>query len=225
MTKLNAVKAIFKKWKKHRLTLYGKNVIIKSLGGSGLSFLFSVLPSPDEYFFKEYDAALTDFLWDSSTTNIKKDTLFKSFENGGINLLDLRSFDMALEIKWIKYIIDEAENYFSILMSKDITKLKDINWKGNISYSDIKKAISIKNIFLGSVLEAWTTVKYEKLTSPKKEVLQCLWLNSYIRVQNKPVFIRQCLKRVLSDCRTLRKIIVFSLPIENCLQNLIACLI
>ena len=28
MTKLNAVKAIFKKWKKHRLTLYGKNVII-----------------------------------------------------------------------------------------------------------------------------------------------------------------------------------------------------
>ena len=44
MTKLNAVKAIFKKWKKHRLTLYGKNVIIKSLGGSGFSFLFSVLP-------------------------------------------------------------------------------------------------------------------------------------------------------------------------------------
>ena len=61
-------------------------------------------------------------------------------------------------------------------MLKDITKLKDSIWKGNISYSDIKEIISIKNVFLGSVLEAWTSVKYEKLTSPKKEMLlkQCL---------------------------------------------------
>ena len=207
MTKLNAVKAIFKKWKKHRLTLYGKNVIIKSLGGSGLSFLFSVLPSPDEHFFKEYDAALTDFLWDSSTTKIKKDTLFKSFENSGINLLDLRSFDKALKIKWIKYITDKAENSLSILMSKDITKLKDIIWKGNISYSDIKKVTSIKNVFLGSVLGAWTTVKYEKLTSPKKEVLlkQCLWLNSYIRVQNKPVFYKTMFEKGIVNLQDIMK--------------------
>ena len=196
-------------------------MIIKSLGGSGLSFLFSILPSPDEHFFKEYDAALTDFLWDFSTTKIKKDTLFKSFENGGINLLDLRSFDKALKIKWIKYITDKAENSLSILMSKDITKLKYIIWKGNISYSDIKKVTSIKNVLLGSVLEAWTTVKYEKLTSPKKEVLlkQCLWLNSYIRVQNKPVLYKTMFEKGIVNLQyTMKNKCVFHTYRELCVK-------
>ena len=92
-------------------------------------------------------------------------------------------------------------------MSKDITKLKDIIWKGNISYSDIKKVTSIKNVFLGSVLEAWTTVKYEKLTSPKKEVLlkQCLWLNSYIRLQNKPVFYKTMFEKGIVNLQDIMK--------------------
>ena len=121
--------------------------------------------------------------------------------------MDLRSFDKALKIKWIKYITDKAENSLSILMSKDITKLKDIIWKGNFSYSDIKKVTSIKNVFFGSVLEAWTTVKYEKLTSPKKEVLlkQCLWLNSYIRVQNKPVFYKTMFEKGIVNLQDIMK--------------------
>ena len=152
MTEVNAAKAICKKWEKHRLTLYGKNVIIKSLGGSGLSFLFSVLPSPDEYFFKEYDAALTNFLWDSSTTKIK-DTLFKSFENGGINLLDLRSFDKALKIKWIKYIIDEAGNSLSILMSKLSQNSKILSGKGIYLTPILKKLLASRTSSLEAFLK------------------------------------------------------------------------
>ena len=54
------------------------------------------------------------------------------------------SFDKTLKIKWIKYIIDEADNSLSILMSKDIKKFKDIILKGNISISDtcIKKLLA-----------------------------------------------------------------------------------
>ena len=38
-------------------------------------------------------------------------------------------------------------------MSKDITKLKDIIWKGNISYSDIKKLLASRTSSLEAFLK------------------------------------------------------------------------
>ena len=50
-SKLKEIKSTFNRWKKRNLTLYGKNVIIKSFGGAPLSFFLSILPTPDENFW------------------------------------------------------------------------------------------------------------------------------------------------------------------------------
>ena len=49
-SKLKDIKSIFNKWKRRKLTLFGKSMIIKSYGGSALSFFLSVIPTPDEFF-------------------------------------------------------------------------------------------------------------------------------------------------------------------------------
>ena len=54
LSKLKEIKSTFNKWKKRNLTLYGKNVIIKSFGGASISHLLSNLPSPNENFFKDF---------------------------------------------------------------------------------------------------------------------------------------------------------------------------
>ena len=74
-----------------------ENVIIKSFGGAPLSLFLSVLPTPDENFFKEFSNILKDFLWDTGNTKIKMETLYKDLNEGGIKLLDLKTFDTALK--------------------------------------------------------------------------------------------------------------------------------
>ena len=65
---------------KRKLSLYGKNVIIKNFGGASFSYLFSVIPSPDEKLWKEFDSIVREFLWYWSTTKIKHSTLYKPFD-------------------------------------------------------------------------------------------------------------------------------------------------
>ena len=61
--KLKDIKSVFNKWKRRKLTLFGKSMIIKSYGGSALSFFLSVIPTPDEIFLKEYEKIIKDFLY------------------------------------------------------------------------------------------------------------------------------------------------------------------
>ena len=69
----------FNRCTKRKLSLYGNNVIIKNFGGASFSYLFSVIPSPDETSWKEFDSIVREFLWDSSTTKIIHYTLYKHF--------------------------------------------------------------------------------------------------------------------------------------------------
>ena len=49
-SKLKDIKSVFNKWKRRKLTSFEKSMIIKSYGGSTLSFFISVIPTPDEFF-------------------------------------------------------------------------------------------------------------------------------------------------------------------------------
>ena len=122
-SKLKESKSVFNKWKRHKLTLYGKSMVIKSYGGSALSFFLSVVPTPDETFFNEYNDIMKDFLWDSSSTKIKIETLYKDYEEGGIRLLDLKAFDQSLKLKWLKYLHGNNTKSLHILMSRYIIKV------------------------------------------------------------------------------------------------------
>ena len=81
---------------------------------------------------------LSEFLWDSSTTKIKHSTLYKPFEEGGINLLDFCSFDKALKMKWIKYMIQKPDTPLGVMMLKNIGKYKETLWHANMTVKDSK---------------------------------------------------------------------------------------
>ena len=188
-SKLKEIKSTFNKWKKRNLTLYGKNVIIKSFGGASISYLLSVLPSPNENFFKDF----SDVLKETGNNKIKLETLYKDLNEGGIKLLDIRSFDVALKMKWIKFLIEKDSNILSILMSRHFTNLKKITWQMNIKVSDLR-LISKKykqGVFICDVIRGWAEVNYKNITniaSTNELKNQGLWFNSHIRVQNKPIF-------------------------------------
>ena len=55
------------------------------------------------------------------------DTLFKDYKEGGNGLLDLKSFDTALQLKWIKLLREKCRNPLHTLMSRNLNNLNDMN--------------------------------------------------------------------------------------------------
>ncbi len=63
--KLDKIKIIFERWKSRHLSIFGKNLIIKSLASSILIHTMSILYTPEDV-LKEIEKLIFDFLWDKN---------------------------------------------------------------------------------------------------------------------------------------------------------------
>ena len=69
---MNRISTTIKTWSKRKLTLYGKNHIIKSLALSKFVHLFISLPNPPTELIKELDKIFFGFLWNKGPDRIKR---------------------------------------------------------------------------------------------------------------------------------------------------------
>ena len=96
----------------------------------------------------------------------------------------------------IPYLRRKLINYntVSLLRMKMFKKIKKINWQLNINANDL---LHISSSFKAGIFEcdkirSWAEVNFKNITNQSNlEELknQCLWLNSHIRVGNKPIFM------------------------------------
>ena len=66
----------------------------------------SSLPSSQSY-LKEIHKLLYNFLWDGSGDKIKRSVMLNEYKDGGLKMLDIRSFNYALKSKWVKKYLDD----------------------------------------------------------------------------------------------------------------------
>ena len=90
------------RWRKTRPTLHGRRLIIQTIIGGHTQFLSKAQGMPTEI-----ETALTkitcDFIWeDDSSPRIALETLYHPIENGGLNLLDIKARNDAIEITWLR---------------------------------------------------------------------------------------------------------------------------
>ena len=58
----------------------------------------------------EIHKILFNFLWDGKGDKIKRDIMVSDYENGGVRMIDIKLFDKALKLSWIKKYLD-TENH------------------------------------------------------------------------------------------------------------------
>ena len=94
---------ILKIWSSRDISIYRRvNVqVVKTIAISKLSFVCSVLHTPDK-FANEVNKLIFDYVWKHKNPKVKKSTLIKNKEKGGLNMVDLTLFDKALKICWVK---------------------------------------------------------------------------------------------------------------------------
>ena len=92
------IKGSLNAWKRRHLTLIGRNVVVKSLAVSKLTFLMSVLPTVDKAYFDDINSCLLKYLWDDKRPKIKNEVLCLDYENGGISFPNILFTEMGMKI-------------------------------------------------------------------------------------------------------------------------------
>lgn len=94
------VEKLFESWKIIKLTLFGKSCIANTLALSKLTYVASILNSPENDFIKKIQRLIYNFIWDK-TERIKRNTLIGNVFNGGLAIVDIECKIKALKASWV----------------------------------------------------------------------------------------------------------------------------
>ena len=90
------------------LTLAGKIIIIKTFALSKFTYLASDIHIPDNI-IQQIDKIIFSFLWNKGNGIVKKSSIIGDIDEGGLRMVNVKSFFAAQKIKWIsKYITTES---------------------------------------------------------------------------------------------------------------------
>ena len=89
----------FSSWLNRSLTIFGKVIVINTLAIPKLIYNFTILPVPEHVIIK-LENIITNFLW-PNRSRINRNCLIDIVENGGINVVDIRSKITSLKATWV----------------------------------------------------------------------------------------------------------------------------
>ena len=85
--RLDPVRRILNIWSSRDISIYGRINVVKTTAISKLTFVCSVLNTPDK-FANEVNTLIFDYVWKYKNPKVKKSTLIKSKEKGGLDMVD-----------------------------------------------------------------------------------------------------------------------------------------
>lgn len=87
---LREFEKILDSWRSRKLTIFGKCQIINSLLISKILYNASILENPEQSFIKSLNKIIFSFIW-GNRERIKRKTLIRSINEGGIGITDFES--------------------------------------------------------------------------------------------------------------------------------------
>ena len=179
---LSKTKKIILAWKKRFLTPMGKVTIIKTFILSKFNHLFMSLPSPNDFFLKQFSKILYGYLWDDKPDKIKRLQLTQDYLDGGIKMIDIANYICSIKITWIRRLINSDQCDWVKLFENNITKIKKIVTLGPSWCREISK--NIKNVFWKEVLTFWCSFCQNNFINNNSQIMSTpIWCNPKISKQ------------------------------------------
>jgi len=175
----------------------GKIVVLKSLIASQLVYILSPL-SRNHAALDEINNVFYSFLWSGRGDKIKRDIMIS--ENGGLRMIDIKSFNKALKST---YLDNDNHGKWKLLFDYELRDLGiDVIFKGNLNKSYLGKFIHISDAFTTEILKIWSEISYDSnITSTKNLLSLPLWQNSL----NKPIYYKSWSSKGIQNVRHLMK--------------------
>ena len=204
--KTENIRKLLSCWKYRRLTLLGKITVLKSLAASQLVYLLSPLRS-NHHAIKEINDMFYHFLWNGKGYKIKRKVMINEPEYGGLKMIDLCSFNKSLKTTWVKKYLDTTNHgKWKFLFDLELENYgRDLIFRGNLNVSDTKKEVRATDPFLKELLEYWAEINFvDQVSSDIAFQEQFLWFNSLIRIDNKPIFLKEWFEIGISKVKHLQ---------------------
>lgn len=192
--KLSQIKNLVNTWSKRNLTLIGRISVVKTLILPILNHLIMTLPNPNDEIVKKIDNLIYSFIWNSPVHRVKKEVLQKSHIDGGLKMINLSAFILALKSTWIRKIFRQNCNWLNILFaSSNLDQENFFNFgTGYINSQNI----NFSNKFWQDVFNAWEIITdKEKDNSWDFFLCNPIWFNKLVKIDNKSVFYSDWFKK------------------------------
>ena len=187
--KLGSLKKILNIWSSRDISVYGKINIVKTLALSKLTFVCSVLDTPNG-FTEEVNKIIFKFIWKYKQPKIKKSTIIKCKEEGGLNMTDFTVFNKALKLCWVKRLCSTDDAPWkaipiSLLSSVGGTLIFACNY--DVKHINLDKSLPK---FYNDVI-TYRQELANNVPKTKSDVLnQIIWNNQFIKIGKKSVFFQ-----------------------------------
>ena len=181
--------------------------MLKSLIASQLVYILSPLPT-NHRALEEINSIFYNFLWDGKGDKIKRDIMISDYENGGLKMIDIKSFNKALKSTWIKKYLDKDNHgkwklYFDLELKE--YRGADI-FRGNLNKKDLRN-YKVSDTFITEILQLWSEINFDGNINSNEQFLSInLCHKSLIKVGNSPaIYYKTWSSKGIREVRHLMK--------------------
>ena len=92
-------------WRSHQLSIFGRCLIVKSLGIWQIVHSAAVLGTHKDYIVN-IQSWIFKFIWKEKQDKIKREVLYQDYKRGCVRVTHVESFCKALRLEWIKRFLE-----------------------------------------------------------------------------------------------------------------------
>ena len=187
--RLDPLRRILNIWSSRDISIYGRINVVKTIAISKLTFVCSVLNTPDK-FTNKVNKLIFDYVWKHKNPKVKKSTLVKSKEKGGFNMVDFTLFDKALKICWVKRLCSEGDEAWKLIPLRLLSGVGGtLLFQCNYDTKYLNLSANLPT-FYKDVISHWQELN-NVVPSAKKDVCdQIVWNNRYLKINKASAYFR-----------------------------------
>ena len=173
-------------WRARNLTLFGKVMIIKSLGLSQLVYSASTLNVPGDI-TSILKTKLFSYLWNNKKDKIKREGLYQDIHKGGMRMVDIEIMFKALKLAWIPKLLSPGNPNWKTIPDYYLKRVGGLNFLLRCNYDE--KHLTSLPVFYRNILKYFRELK--TLYNHNQDQNIILHNNKDILVGDRPFFIRE----------------------------------
>ena len=173
-------------WRARNLTLFGKVMIIKSLGLSQLVYSASTLNVPGDI-TSILKTKLFSYLWNNKKDKIKREGLYQDIHKGGMRMVDIEIMFKALKLAWIPKLLSPGNPNWKTIPDYYLKRVGGLNFLLRCNYDE--KQLTSLPVFYRNILKYFRELKTLYKHNQDQNII--LHNNKDILVGDRPFFIRE----------------------------------
>ena len=178
-------------WRSRDLTIFGRAMLIKTLGISQLMYSASNLDAP-KGIVETVRTKSFKFLWKNKKDKIKRSGLYQDLDNGGIRMPHFDIMLKALKLAWIPRLLLTSDNSNWCIIPKHYFRKKGgLNFLLRCNYDT--NYFNDLPLFYKKILDFFNELKTLYSYEQKQELI--LFNNKEVLVDGKPIFLSEWFKK------------------------------